>query len=122
MGEKILIKTLPYDEVKFRWVSNHYDIHLNGTCIYDDELCEFRGEYPDYNEETDDWEEIFVKIYKLNFINKLKWYWRQWKFEKCVGYHWSYGRDSKRGKSFDYRNPKWLYKFLFNLYYRKRSK
>ena len=24
-----------------------------------------------------------LKIYKLDLISKLKWYWKQWKFEKC---------------------------------------
>ena len=66
-----LIKTLPYNEVKFRWISNHYDVHLNGTCMYNGDLCEFENKYPGYNEETDDCEEMFVKIYKLDLISKL---------------------------------------------------
>ncbi len=113
-----LIKTLPYNEVKFRWISNHYDVHLNGTCMYNGDLCEFENKYPDYNEETDDWEEMYVKIYKLDLISKLKWYWKQWKFEKCVGYHWTYPQ-RKQGQSFYYRKPKWLYVRIFNWYYKR---
>ena len=116
--KKELIKTLPYDEVKFRWVSNHYDVHLNGTCTYNGDLCEFENKYPEYIEETDEMEEMFVKIYKLNFIGKLKWKFKQWKFEKCVGYHYSY-INGKRGKSFHYRKPQWLYVWLFNRYYKR---
>jgi hypothetical protein len=85
-----LIKTLSYNEVKFRWISDHYDVHLKGTCMYNGELCEFENECPNYNEETDDCEEMFVKIYKIDLISKLKCYWKQWKFEKCIGYHWTY--------------------------------
>ena len=55
---------------------------------------------------------------KLDFISKLKWYWKQWKFERCVGYHWTYP-NRKRGKGFYYRNPKWLYVWLFNRYYKR---
>lgn len=30
-----LIKTLPYDKVDFRWISDHYDVHLNGSCEHE---------------------------------------------------------------------------------------
>ena len=110
------IKILPYDKVQFKFITNHYDVHLNGSCLYENSICEFKSEYPNYNEETDEWDEQWVKIYKLNWIEKLKWVWKQWLFEKCVGYHWSY-RNGKRGKSFYYRKPKWLYVWIFNRYY-----
>ena len=61
------IKTLPYSEVKFRFVINHYDIHYNGTCTYKEELCEFKT--IDYREE----EGLFCEIYDLTFIEKVKW-------------------------------------------------
>ena len=114
--EREPIKTLPYNEVKFKFISNHYDVHLNGSCLYENSICEFKSEYPNYNEETDDWDEQWVNIYKLNWREKLKWIWKQWLFEKCVGYHWSY-RNGKRGKGFYYRKPKWFYVWIFNLYY-----
>lgn len=121
MSKKELITTLPYSEVKFRWVCNHWDVHLNGTCIYNNELCEFENKASDYNEELDDWDEMYVKIYKIDFLSKLRWYYRQWLFEKCVGYHWSYPKRKER-KVFYYRNPKWLYKWLIKKYYKIKSK
>jgi hypothetical protein len=60
---------------------------------------------------------MFVKIYKLDFINKLKWRWQQWKFEKCIGYHWTYPYRKNGERPFRYRNPKWFYVWLFNRYY-----
>ena len=117
--KKELIETLPYDEVNFRWISNHYDVHLNGTCIFNGKLCEFENEYPDFDEETEEYEEMFVKIYKLNLIDKIKWRWKQWKFEKIIGYHWTYPQ-RKQGKGFYCRKPKWLYTWLFNLYYSRK--
>lgn len=118
---KNLIATIPYKEVKFKWVSTHYDVHLNGTCIYNGELCEFENKYPDYNEEIDEFEEMQVKIYQLDLLNKLKWIKSQLVFEKCVGYHWSYD-NNKRGKSFHYRNPEWFYKLLFNWFYKLKKR
>ena len=82
--EKEPIKTIQYDRVKFKYVSSHYDIHLNGTCIYEGSLCEFKCELPGYDEEKDEWEEAYAKIYKLDYKEKLKWLWRQWLFEKCI--------------------------------------
>lgn len=117
MKNKILITTLPYNEVSFKFISNHYDVHLNGTCIYNRELCEFENKYPEYNEALDDWEEMFVKIYKLDFLHKLNWYLKQWLFEKCVGYHWTYPYRKTGKRSFGSRKPKWFYNILYKAYY-----
>jgi hypothetical protein len=87
--------------------------------MFNGKLCEFENEYPDFDEETDEYKEMFVKIYKLNLIDKIKWRWKQWKFEKIIGYHWTYPQ-RKEGKGFYYRKPKWLYILLFNLYYRRK--
>ena len=116
-----VIAIIKYSEVKFRFISNHYDEHLNGSCIYNNELCEFQTISGDYNETTDTWSDSVCKIYKLTYKEKLKWLFKQWLFEKCVGYHWSYSGKSKKD-SFYYRNPKWLYTFLFNWYYEKGHK
>lgn len=107
-----LIKTLPYNEVNFRWISNHYDVHLNGTCMINGSLHEFENDYPEEDEH------MLVRIYELDLISKLKWYWKQWKFEKCVGYHWTYNVKKER-KNFYYRKPKWLYVRIFNWYYKR---
>jgi hypothetical protein len=112
------IADVNYNEVKFRFISDHYDVHLNGTCMYNGELCEFKNEYPEFDEETDEYEEMIVEIYQLTFKEKLIWYKRQWLFEKCIGYHWTYYPKRKKGKSFYYRKPQWLYKKIFKLYYK----
>lgn len=65
----------------------------------------------------DDYEETYVKIYDLKFIEKIKWLWRKFLFEKMIGYHYSYDDNKKRGKGFHYRKPQWLYKRLLWLYY-----
>lgn len=107
-----LVKILPYNDVDFRWISSHYDVHLNGSCMFNRSLHEFENDYPeDYDSE------MMVRIYKLDLLSKLKWYWKQWLFEKRVGYHCSY-KKGKRGKSFYYRKPKWLYARIFNWYYK----
>ena len=43
------IKILPYDKVQFKFISNHYDVHLGGSCIYENSICEFKSKYPNYN-------------------------------------------------------------------------
>jgi hypothetical protein len=111
------IADVKYDEVEFVFITNHYDIHLNGVCNYNGELCEFKNKYPDYNEEKDDWEEMIVEIYQLTPYEKFKWYKKKFLFEKLVGYHWTY-KNKKRINGFYYRNPRWLYKILFKLYYK----
>ena len=115
---KKLITILPYEKVQFEWIKNHWDVHLNGTCIYENKLCEFTNELPFWNEEKDEWEDMFVKIYKLSFTEKVRWKWQQWKFEKMIGYHCSY----PLLKPFHYRKPKWFYIKLFNWYYKLKKK
>jgi hypothetical protein len=123
LNKRVPIATILYDDVKFKFITNHYDVHLNGTCIFNGELCEFENEYPDYNEEKDDWEEMFVKIYKLSRREKFEWRKKQFLFEQAVGYHWSYPNKNEKGRgSFYYRKPKWFYKLLFKWYYKYKKK
>ena len=63
------VKTVPYNQVKFKWISDHYDIHLKGSCMLNGKLHEFENDYPKEGEE------MRVRIYRLNFITRLKWYW-----------------------------------------------
>lgn len=112
-----LITTIPYSDVNFRWVENHWDLHLKGICKYNGKICVFETEEPDYDEDKDEWETPYSKIYELTFLEKLKWLKKQWLFEQCVGYHWTYN-DNKKVKGFYYRKPKWLYKKIFNIYYK----
>jgi len=105
------IKILPYNQVQFRWVCSHYDHHLHGICVLNGSLHEFKCEYEDVDMPQ-------VKIYELSILIKLKWLYRQWLFEKCIGYHWTYPH-RKNGQYFYYRKPNWFYKLLFKWYYKK---
>ena len=112
-----LITTIPYKEVEFNFITNHYDIHYHGTCIYKGDLCEFYT-HVHYSDEEDEMVET-VSIYKLTFIEKIKWELKQILFELCVGTHWSYVNGKPKG-IYRERKPKWLYSLLFSVYYRKR--
>lgn len=112
------IATIPYDDVDFKWVVHHYDIHLAGSCIYNGKLCSFQTiSDPEWNEEEDEWELPEVNVYPLSWKERLEYRWSQFKFEQSVGYHWSY-RDGKRGENFKYRKPQWFYKWLFKMYFK----
>ena len=40
----------------------NYDYHLDGSCIYENSICKFSCEYPQWNEDIDDYDEAFVNI------------------------------------------------------------
>jgi hypothetical protein len=113
-----LITTIPYDEVDFNFISSHYDIHLHGTCIYKSDLCVFYT-HREYDDDMDDFIDT-VSIYKLTFIEKLRWELKQYMFELCVGPHWSYINGKPKGK-YGTREPKWLYELLFKMYYSSKK-
>jgi hypothetical protein len=117
---------LPYNEVHFVFVNSHWDHHLGGLCRYEGKLCRFstiEKENPNYDpvkDETDpeynEWMyNLFCIIYELSPWEKLKALYQKRMFELMVGYHWTY----PDRKSFGSRKPKWLYNFLFHLYYKK---
>lgn len=58
-----LIATIPYNQVNFKFITNHYDIHYSGTCIYNSNLCEFKS-IPEFDEEGE-WIKDDVEIYSL---------------------------------------------------------
>lgn len=103
------ITTLPYDEVDFVWVSNHYNVHLSGLCKMGNTLFWFETRI------LDDYENIECDIYMLSFWEEMKLRFRKFSFERMVGNHWSY--DKKNKTNFYYRKPQWLSKILFKLYY-----
>lgn len=116
MKTKKPIALIKYDLVNFIWISNHHDIHLNGICDYLGNVCEFETDTKYIGEK-----DIYVKIYKLNFLERLKWYIDKFCFEQCVGYHWTYNNNKKLVKEFEYRKPNWLYNKLFSLYYKLKK-
>ena len=108
-----LIATIPYDDVKFIWVNNHYDVHLSGLCKMGNTLFYFKT--IDYY--GDDDLDLKCEIYMLSFLEEMKWRLRKFLFEQMVGYHWSYDKKTSKPR-FYYRKPQWLYVMLFNLYYK----
>lgn len=42
------MNTVPYDDMKFYFVTNHYDYHLSGTCIHNGRIALFES-----HDETD---------------------------------------------------------------------
>jgi hypothetical protein len=112
-----IIKKIPYDQVNFLWVSSHWDYHLNGICIYDNELCEFKTEESEWDYERDDYKETFMcSIFKLNRKEKISWLLRKKMFEISCGYHWTY-KDNKRQIGFPQKRS-WFYRPLYKLYYK----
>ncbi len=63
MRKNIISKIKPYGYVEFKFITDHYDVHLSGTCFFDNELYEFETIYPIPNDEMD----LYVKLYKLNW-------------------------------------------------------
>lgn len=110
------INTILYSQVKFIWVSNHHDLHLDGICDYKNKIHRFKTIWPDWIEETEEWGEAYCKIYRLNSIEKLTWLYDKRKFELMVGYHWT-NSYRKKDPLFYYRKPKKLYEWLFKKYY-----
>ena len=98
-----------YADVDFVWISDHYDCHLRGLCRHRGELCRFET-LPDYDHDGP----LVCEVYPLSLPAKAMWLSRKRLFEWCVGYHWTYPRD----RWFRWREPKWLFKALFWLYYR----
>ena len=101
------IKMVKESEVEYRFVSNYYDHPLKGTCYYLGKLYYFRRK-DDGN---------YLYLFPLNHHQERKWKLKQFFFEQCVGYQWSW-YPKNRSLGFYYRKPQWLYKILFKLYYK----
>jgi hypothetical protein len=107
------IATLPYDELDFVWVNNHYDVHLSGLCRLGFTFFYFKTNHEDL---YDDDKELTCEVYMLSWMEEIKWKLKKFFFEQMVGYHWSYPK--RKNSHFHYRKPEWLYKGLFWLYYK----
>ena len=105
MEEKVKI---PYNEVDFVWETSRYDIPLGGLCRYEDNLCEFKGDY----------DTLIYTIYSLTTREKIKFLYRKKLFEICVGYHCSYPQ-RLQGANFYYKRPRWFWKLVCKLYYKR---
>ena len=115
-----LLSEIEYSELDIIYGMEKHDYWLCGLCEYKSNMCYFNTivDYSDYDDENDDYEPLVtVSIYSLNIIEKIKYKFDKWLFEFYVGHHNSFKHP--KCKSFYYRNPVWLYKKLFKLYYNK---
>jgi len=111
---------IPYNEIDFVFVSDHWDVHLTGLCRDNKKLCYFSLEDID----TD-----IYAIYSLTFWEKINWVRRKKLFEWCVGYHCTYPQIKKkydiRVKNGVYINPygqrwpRWFWHVVMKTYYLK---
>jgi len=108
------IATIEYNNLNLIFVSDYYDIPLNGTCYYNNNICEFKTIVGDWDGVKKEWLPSYFEIYQLTWIGKIKWVWTQWLFEFCVGYHYSH-----RNKLIYIRKSKWLSDKLYKWYYEK---
>ncbi len=100
------ITILSYTDVDFVWVSNHYDIHLNGICRLNGEICRFDTDY----------DTMVVSVFNLSLLEKIKWLSRKKLFELCVGKHWTY---PQRGDGVYYKSKtSWFLQFIEKIYYK----
>lgn len=124
----------PYEYTDFVWIISHYDIHLDGLCRFNGEICYFRSiDNTDYQEmsdncpycsdKTDDMSkcvceahvDLVCNIFQLTWLEKIKYLLKKKTFEFCVGKHWSYPNRRYR-ESFTNKRP-----FLCWLYYRLKG-
>lgn len=105
---------IPYRHVNFLWVSNHYDVHLEGLCLVRGKIMRFEMPRDRFREEMPR-----LHVFKLGFLEKLHWLAKKKAFEICVGKHWTYP-DRKHGVHFHIRKPEWLSRLLLNVYYKRR--
>jgi hypothetical protein len=99
---------LYWGDMRFVFVSDFYDMPLNGICLCDGKLCEFDGDY----------DTGAFTIKPPAWWQKVFWLWRKRLFEICVGHHWTYDASGKeRSAAFSCRSPRWLYRALFKAYY-----
>lgn len=92
------IANIPYSKTDFKFVQNHYDLHLSGTCIYNNKLHIFKTINWDYDDEDDENYNPTCDIYELTLKERIKYCYMQKKFEWMVGYHWSYLNKKKNIK------------------------
>jgi len=83
------------NQVKYRFITNYYDLPLEGSCYYKNKLYHFKR-----SDEVDEdgWFSDVLNLYPLNQYQQLKWKLRQWLFEFFVGHHWSWHPTKRNSK------------------------
>lgn len=114
MKKNKLIKSIvPYNNVKFKFIEDHYDIHLKGTCYYKNELCSFVTLSNSFKK---NYNNPLCEITFLSRKEKIRKIFKQKIFELFVGTHWTY-KNGKRTPNFGERKPKFFWNFMFRFYY-----
>jgi hypothetical protein len=106
------VKVISYDDLKHMrlFVTNHWDVNLDGLCRVDGELCRFATVLDGEGDVE------CVHIYRMTRMEKLRGLLRKRLFEVCVGRHWTFP-DRDRGAHYRVRKPKWLHHTLVWLFY-----
>jgi hypothetical protein len=88
-------------EVIYRFITNYYDLPLEGSCYYDGKLYHFKR-----SDEVDEdgWLTDNLNLYPLNRYQQFKWKLRQSLFESFVGEHWSWYARKRNSKL----KPAWM--------------
>jgi len=97
---------LPYDDVKFVFVLDYYDLPLKATCRYQGRLC---------LAVLEDWQadDANYFVYELDWKEKLKYKYLQRKWEFISGTDWS----RSEAWIINDRLPKWFTKRLWRFYF-----
>lgn len=109
------MNTLDYEDMDFVYITNHYDVHLEGLCRYNGELHKFKISPALSDKEFYEDEIVRYDVSSLTILEKIKAIYKKKMFEWCVGYHWSYPR--KPGTTFKIKRPKWFWNRVFNVYF-----
>ena len=104
-----LLAEIPYEDVDFVYVTDHWDIHVEGLCLFTGALCLFRG-LVGVEAET-------LSIYSLGRIEKARLLMGKYLFEFFIGTHWTYPL-----KPYKRRAPTFFWALMFRFYYKVLSR
>jgi hypothetical protein len=124
---------IPYEETQFVFVTNHWDIHLKGYCIYEGKWAIFEAhDDTDYEEmsanckycsgrSTDDddcdcenYTDVICFITPLTLRERTRARLHKWWFEFCVGSGWSFTLGKKNIWKYKSMRLRLFYYFLKN--------
>jgi hypothetical protein len=102
------VKRFPAEHMNWLWISNYYDIPLDGLCIVNKVVCIFK--IRDSHRAN-----IRYEVFIPSGWERTTWLLRKKLFEICVGEHWTYphraeGVRYKHGRTV----TKLYYKFKLN--------
>lgn len=110
-GKSIIMSIkVSYDDMKFHYITSHYDVHWRGTCIYNGKIAEFQTvDETDYDTMTDTcpyckgdnyktvhiskchckvYPELFCMITEIPLLQRIQWMLKKIYYKKI--YHPSF--------------------------------